>query len=210
MPRSSIRHARRCRYDAGIMDPVEHALFDTAIGACAIAWGPRGVVALQLPESSDARTVARLRRRFPGMQPASPPPRVNAAIDGIVALLDGAPIDLSDVVLDESDVPEFNRAVYAIARTIAPGTTLSYGDIATRLGDPTQARAVGQALGQNPFAVIVPCHRVLAAGGAIGGFSAGGGAATKRRMLAIERARVGEEPDLFSAEPVPARATAPG
>ena len=210
MPRSSIRHARRCRYDAGQMDPIGHALFDTAIGACAIAWSPRGVVALQLPESSGERTVARLRRRFPGTQPASPPPPVNAAIDGIVALLDGAPIDLSDLVLDESGVPEFHRAVYAIARTIAPGTTLSYGDIATRLGDPTQARAVGQALGQNPFAVIVPCHRVLAAGGAIGGFSAGGGAATKRRMLAIERARVGEEPDLFSAEPVPARATAAG
>ena len=192
------------------MDAVGHALFETAIGACAIAWGPRGIVALQLPESTRERTAARLRRRLPGTQPANPPAPVRAAIDAIVALLDGAPVDLSEVVLDDSDVPDFNRAVYAIARTIAPGTTLSYGDIATRLGDPTQARAVGQALGQNPFAVIVPCHRVLAAGGAIGGFSAGGGATTKRRMLAIERARVGDEPDLFAAEPAPVRAIAPG
>ena len=192
-------------YDAGILDPVGYALFDTAIGACAIAWGPRGIVALQLPEATPERTAARLRRRWPDAQAASAPPPARAAIDGIVALLDGEPIDLSGVVLDETGVPEFHRAVYAIARTIAPGTTLSYGDIATRLGDPTQARAVGQALGQNPFAVIVPCHRVLAAGGAIGGFSAGGGATTKRRMLAIEQARVGDAPDLFDATRPPIR-----
>ena len=184
-------------YDAAILNAIGHALFDTAIGACAIAWSPRGVVALQLPESTGERTLARLRRRLPAARPADPPPAVRTAIEGIVALLAGEPVDLSEVVLDEVGVPEFNRAVYAIARTIAPGTTLSYGDIASRLGDPTQARAVGQALGQNPFAVIVPCHRVLAAGGAIGGFSAGGGATTKRRMLAIERARVGDGPDLF-------------
>ena len=192
-------------YDAGILNPAGYALFDTAIGACAIAWGARGITALQLPESTPERTVARLRRRLPDAQPDTPPPPVHAAIDGIVALLDGEPIDLSGVVLDDSGVPEFQRAVYAIARTIAPGTALSYGDIATRLGDPTQARAVGQALGQNPFAVIVPCHRVLAAGGAIGGFSAGGGATTKRRMLAIEQARVGDAPDLFDATRAPIR-----
>ena len=192
-------------YDAGILDRTGYALFDTAIGACAIAWGARGIVALQLPESTGERTIARLRRRLSDIQPDTPPPPVRAAIDGIVALLDGEPIDLSGVVLDETGVPDFNRAVYAIARTIAPGTTLSYGDIATRLGDPTQARDVGQALGQNPFAVIVPCHRVLAAGGAIGGFSAGGGAATKRRMLAIEQARVGDAPDLFDAARPPIR-----
>ena len=192
-------------YDSGILHPAGHTLFDTAIGACAIAWSARGIVALQLPESTPERTVARLRRRLPGTQPDTPPPAVRAAIDGIVALLDGEPIDLSGVVLDETGVPEFHRAVYAIARTIAPGSTLSYGDIATRLGDPTEARAVGQALGQNPFAVIVPCHRVLAAGGAIGGFSAGGGATTKRRMLAIEQARVGDAPDLFDATRAPIR-----
>ena len=190
------------------MDPIGHTLFDTAIGACAIAWNARGIVGLQLPESTPERTAARLCRRLPGAQPETPPPAVRAAIDGIVALLDGEPIDLSGVVLDETGVPEFHCAVYAIARTIAPGSTLSYGEIATRLGDPTAARAVGRALGQNPFAPIVPCHRVLAAGGTIGGFSAGGGATTKRRMLAIEQARVGDAPDLFDAKRPPLRSVA--
>src|SRR5262250_2974216 len=86
-------------------------------------------------------------------------------------------------------VLEFDRRVYEMARTIAPGETLSYGDVATRLGDPAAAREVGQALGRNPFPVIVPCHRVVAAAGKLGGFSAPGGTATKRRLLAIEAAR---------------------
>ena len=85
-------------------------------------------------------------------------------------------------------VPDFHRRVYQVARTIPPGKTLTYGDVARRLGDPGAAQAVGQALGRNPFAIIVPCHRVVAAGGRIGGFSANGGAATKRRILAIEGA----------------------
>jgi methylated-DNA-[protein]-cysteine S-methyltransferase len=92
-------------------------------------------------------------------------------------------------------VPAFHRAVYAVARAIPPGETLTYGEVARRLGDPGSARAVGQALGRNPFAIIVPCHRVVAAGGATGGFSAHGGAATKRRILAIEGAG-GDAPTL--------------
>ena len=183
-------------------------LFPTAIGSCAIAWSDRGVTSVWLPEQTDPQTRARVARRFPHIIESAPPPFVSHAIDGIVALLDGEPIDLSGVVLDETGVPEFHRAVYAIARTIAPGSTLSYGEIATRLGDPTAARAVGRALGQNPFAPIVPCHRVLAAGGTIGGFSAGGGATTKRRMLAIEQARVGDAPDLFDAKRPPLRSVA--
>jgi methylated-DNA-[protein]-cysteine S-methyltransferase len=94
-------------------------------------------------------------------------------------------------------VPAFHRRVYEFARTIAPGRTMTYGEIAAHLGDPTAARAVGQALGANPFAIIVPCHRVLAAGGRAGGFSAPGGVDTKRRLLEIERARIGNEPQLF-------------
>jgi len=183
-----------------------YTVFETAIGACAIAWNPRGVSALQLPESTQTRTVARLRRRMaPDVQPGDPPPAVRAAIDGIVALLEGEPIDLTAVALDETGLAAFERSVYAVARSIAPGSTLTYGEVAARLGDPSAAREVGQALGNNPFAVIVPCHRVLAAAGGIGGFSAGGGAATKRRMLAIERARVGDAPDLFDAERPPPR-----
>jgi methylated-DNA-[protein]-cysteine S-methyltransferase len=110
------------------------------------------------------------------------------AIEGVVALLSGEKRDLSAIALDTTEVPEFHRRVYAVARAVPPGSTITYGEIATRLGDPTAARAVGQALGRNPFALIVPCHRVLAAGGNAGGFSASGGATTKLRLLAIEGA----------------------
>lgn len=178
-----------------------YALFDTVLGSCAIAWSARGITALQLPEANRDATAARLRRHLPRAIEAAPPRAVRAAIEAIVALLQGGCVDLGAVVLDDSGIPEFHRRVYAVARTIAPGTTLTYGEVARRLGEPGAARAVGQALGHNPFAIIVPCHRVLAAAGRIGGFSAGGGSVTKRRMLAIERARLGEGPDLFEATP---------
>jgi methylated-DNA-[protein]-cysteine S-methyltransferase len=161
-------------------------LFDTPIGLCGIAWGDRGVVAVQLPEADEGKTRARLLRRFPGARTASSPPEARRALDGIVALLRGDRSDLSDVVLDMDRVPAFDRSVYEVARTIPPGEILSYGDIAVRLGDRRAGREVGRALAHNPFPIIVPCHRVLAAGGAIGGFSARGGIATKRRLLAIE------------------------
>ncbi len=114
-------------------------------------------------------------------------------------LLAGERTDLTRIALDMADVPEFHSAVYGVARTIPPGETLTYGEVAARLGDPGAARAVGQALGQNPFAIVVPCHRVLAANGRSGGFSAAGGVATKLRILSIERARTGGEPSLFDA-----------
>jgi methylated-DNA-[protein]-cysteine S-methyltransferase len=176
------------------------ALFDTAIGACGIAWGERGLVGVQLPEASKARTLARLRRRFPATPEASPPPSVQRAIEGIVQLLQGAAIDLAAVALDMAAVPSFDRRVYEVARTIPPGATLSYGDIAARLSAPGEARAVGQALGQNPFPLVVPCHRVLAAGGKAGGFSANGGVTTKLRLLTIERARTSDAPTLFEGD----------
>ena len=178
------------------------ALFDTAIGPCGIAWGERGVIGVQLPEASEARTRARLRRRFPDASEAPPPPAVQRAIDGIVALLQGEAIDLAAVALDMAGVPAFERRVYEVARTILPGATLTYGDIATRLGAPGEARAVGQALAQNPFPMVVPCHRVLAAGGKVGGFSANGGIATKLRLLSIEGARTSSAPMLFEQLPL--------
>jgi methylated-DNA-[protein]-cysteine S-methyltransferase len=163
------------------------ALFDTTIGRCGIAGGDRGVVGVQLPESGgEARTRARVLRRFPDAHEASPPSEVQEAIDGMVDLLRGGASDLSSAALDMDGVPEFNRRVYEVARSIPPGATLTYGEVAGRLGDRGAARTVGRALGQNPFALIVPCHRVLAAGGGIGGFSAGGGVTTKRRLLTIE------------------------
>jgi len=172
-------------------------LFDTAIGRCAIAWSARGVAALQLPETNARETRARLLRRFPDAREAPPPPEIARARDGVIALLRGEATDLSSVVLDDTRLPPFHRRVYEIARTIPPGATVSYGNIAARLGTPGAARAVGQALGRNPFAIIVPCHRVLAAGGKAGGFSARGGVATKLRLLALERPRASDAPTLF-------------
>lgn len=177
------------------------ALFDTAIGLCGIVWSEAGICGVQLPEHDAAATRRRLRRRFPGAGEGSPPPRVQRAIDDIVALLSGEPRDLSGATLDMDAVPPFERRVYAVARTIPPGATLSYGEIAARLGAPEEARAVGQALGRNPFPIIVPCHRVVAAGGKTGGFSAPGGVKTKLRILALEGIRSASEPTLFDARP---------
>ena len=175
-------------------------LFDTAIGRCGIVWGERGIVGVQLPEARELDTKKRVRQRFPEAREALPPRDVQRALDGIVALLGGEARDLSRVALDMNHVSPFHRRVYEAARSIPPGTTLSYGEVAARIGSPGSARAVGQALGRNPFAIIVPCHRVLAAGGKVGGFSANGGATTKLRMLAIERAQPGRQPGLFDGD----------
>ncbi len=165
------------------------ALFETVIGRCGIAWGERGILGVQLPEGREADTRARLRQRFPDADESTTPPvDVQVAVDAMSALLRGESRDLSAITLDMNGVSPFYRRVYEIARTIPPGATISYGDIATQLGVPGSARAVGQALGRNPFAVIVPCHRVLAANGKLGGFSANGGITTKLRLLTIEGA----------------------
>ena len=182
------------------------AIFETAIGACGIAWGERGIAAVQLPEASEQKTRARISRRFPEAREATPPPEVRRAIDGIVSLLRGEASDLSAVELDVEDLPAFNLRVYEVARAIPPGATLSYGEIAARLGEPREAaRDVGQALGQNPIPIIVPCHRVLAANGKPGGFSASGGVTTKLRLLTIEKAKISDEPALFDDLPLAAK-----
>jgi methylated-DNA-[protein]-cysteine S-methyltransferase len=174
-------------------------LFDTAIGACALAWSGAALVGVHLPEADPARLRARMRQRFGDPPEAEPPAHAQAAIRRIRALLDGAADDLADLPLDMSGVPPFHQKVYAVTRAIPPGRTLTYGEVARQIGEPGASRAVGQALGLNPFAPVVPCHRVLAAGGRSGGFSAEGGAHTKLRMLEIEQARFGEEPGLFDA-----------
>ena len=175
-------------------------LFDTQIGPCGIAWGDRGVIAVQLPEGDEAKTRARLLRRCPHAREAAPPAAVQDAIEGIISLLRGERRDLSAIALDMDGLPSFDRRVYEVARTIAPGATLSYGAISARLGAQDLAREVGQALGRNPFPIIVPCHRVLAAGGKAGGFSANGGITTKLRLLTIERARTSDTPTLFDGD----------
>jgi methylated-DNA-[protein]-cysteine S-methyltransferase len=171
------------------MQAIGFCLFPTEIGPCALAWGPQGIVGAWLPEADEAALLARVRRRLPQTPPADPPPALQRAIERITALLKGgSDDDLSDLELDLSAQPDFHRRVFEIARTIPPGRTLSYGEVAQALGDATLARAVGQALGRNPFPIIVPCHRVLAAGGKAGGFSAPGGVKTKARLLEIEGA----------------------
>ncbi|HEY3061127.1 MAG TPA: methylated-DNA--[protein]-cysteine S-methyltransferase [Chloroflexota bacterium] len=168
-----------------------YCVFETAIGTGGIAWADGRVTGVQLPEPYAARVRARLRRRFPGTVEAAPNAAIRRAIDSIVALLRGENVDLSTVELDTERVPEFAQRVYEVARAIPAGQTLTYGEIARRLGEPPQmARDVGQALARNPYPIVVPCHRVLAAGGKLGGFSAAGGVATKQRLLEIERANV--------------------
>jgi methylated-DNA-[protein]-cysteine S-methyltransferase len=179
------------------------AVFETAIGSCGIAWSERGIAGVLLPEGDERRTRNRLTRRYPAARESAPPVPVQRTIDAIVALLEGTPCDLRDAVLDEGAVPDFNRKVYTIARAIPPGSTLSYGEIAERLGDRALAREVAQALGQNPFPIVVPCHRVMAAGGKTGGFSAPGGVRTKLRILSIEGADPAREgPSLFERLPL--------
>ena len=171
--------------------------FDTAIGACAVAWGDAGIVGAQLPEADHAALQRRMQRRFPGAVRGAPDAVTAGVIAAIQAVLRGEAVPLPSAPLDWRGVPQFQRRVYEVALTIPPGRTLTYGELAARLGEPGAARAVGRALRMNPFAPIVPCHRVLAAGGRMGGFSAPGGVATKLRMLAIEGARVGDAPSLF-------------
>lgn len=173
------------------------AVFTTAIGCCGIAWGGSGIVSVWLPEESEPATRARIRRQHPRASEIPAPVTVGSAIDDIVSLLAGQPRDLSSIVLDMDGVPPFHRKVYDVARTIAPGRTLTYGQVASMIGMPGSARAVGRAMGRNPFPIVVPCHRVVAAAGRTGGFSANGGAATKLRLLAIENTSPTGAPTLW-------------
>jgi methylated-DNA-[protein]-cysteine S-methyltransferase len=182
------------------------ALFDTAIGRCGVAWNDRGVTRIALPEASDATTRQRLARATPGAAEAPPPPAIDAAIAQIAQHVRGEPAALADIALDMAEVPAFHREVYEAARKIPSGQTVSYGALAARLGKPGAARAIGQAMGKNPFPIVVPCHRVLAAHHATGGFSAHGGVETKARLLAAEGYTLALQPELpFAAPPSPRR-----
>lgn len=163
-------------------------LFETAIGWAGLAWGDGGLIGVHLPEPDPAVARRSFLRRFPDALEASPTPDMEKAIAAIRALLRGEKTDLSFVAIDIDRAPEFNARVYAIARAIPPGQTMTYGEIAIQLGDRLLARDVGAALGKNPWPIVVPCHRVTAAGGKLGGFSARGGSDTKLRLLEIEGA----------------------
>lgn len=166
--------------------------FDSALGSCAVAWGAHGIVAMQLPEVDAAATQARLFKASGVLALAAPPPEVARAIAAVQALLAGkvqdmgADVCMESIPLDMQRITDFQRRVYAETRRIPPGQTRTYGELANALGNKNSARAVGHALGLNPFAPIVPCHRIVAASGKLGGFSVYGGAQTKQRMLQAE------------------------
>lgn len=161
--------------------------FETPVGRCGIAWDERAITGVWLPGTR------RLR------ESVEPPARVEGVIEAVVALLEGERRDLSWVSLDMEGIPDFDRRVYEVARTIPPGATASYGDVAARLGSPNAGRDVGRALARNPFAIVVPCHRVVGTGGEVGGFSAAGGVGTKEQLLAIEGSRA-EQTSLFDSD----------
>lgn len=180
---------------------MHYAVFDTALGPCGLLWSERGIAAVQLPEHSRDATRARLLHRHGDAREATPPPAIARAIAGIQALLGGdRAVDFSDVPLDTEALPAFHRRVYDVISRLKPGETMTYGAIASELneGPDGDARAVGYALGKNPIPVIIPCHRVVAANGKLGGFSAPGGRETKLKLLAIEGgAPDNKQPSLF-------------
>jgi methylated-DNA-[protein]-cysteine S-methyltransferase len=182
-----------------------YALFPTAIGVCAIAWSEAGVTGVWFPEASDAATRARVVRRAPDAVESEPPPAIGEAIAAITALLDGGRADLGGIELDLKGVEPFERKVLEAARRIPPGSTRTYGELAAEVGEPGAARAVGAAMARNHFPIVVPCHRVLAAGGGFGGFSAPGGLESKARLLTIERAAISAAPLLFDDLPIAVR-----
>ncbi len=166
-------------------------LFDSPLGRLGVAWRGTHVIGVALPDGSASVTAGRIRALVGGdPAPADPPARVALAVDSMVELLSGRRRDLGDVRIDLDDVTDFDRGVYEVARTIPPGQVLTYGAVARRLGEPGAAQAVGGALGRNPVPLVVPCHRVVAADGGLGGFSAHGGVVTKRRLLEIEGAPI--------------------
>lgn len=185
---------RRTRDD---MAESGYALFKTPLGVCGIVWGSAGLVGVRLPEASEAAAARAMASRFPAYEPADPPRPVREAIVRIAAYLDGASDDFADVALDFSGTGAFDRAVYEATRAVPAGRTTTYGAVAATIGDSGGARAVGQALGRNPWPILVPCHRVTGADGRMGGFSAPGGAVTKRRLLDLEGALAPETLPLF-------------
>jgi len=179
------------------MKSIAYCLFDTPLGPCGIAWRDDGaenvspaVTSFQLPEATAQAMEAKIARESGGYPSSAPPPAIAALIERIRKHFEGNADDFRDIAVDLDGMGPFARRVYAAARAIPPGQTMTYGEIAEVLARPGAARAVGQALGKNPIPLIIPCHRVLAAGGKPGGFSAAGGLTTKARMLDVEGVRI--------------------
>jgi len=174
-----------------------YTIFDTGIGRCGIAWGPSGVIGVQLPEVREIDTRRRLFQLYPDARELRPPLNAEIAIEGIAALLRGGHSDLSEVALDMTGIPAFNQRVYAFTRQIPRGETRTYAEIASELRASGAVYSVAQAIGRNPFMIIVPCHRVLEAGNYADKISPNGGAISKRRLLSIEGAHPTTSKTLF-------------
>lgn len=172
-------------------------LFETPVGTCGLAWNDRAVVGLRLPAATAQQTRADLLRCFPEARIAPPSALALRVIADIAELLAGGDPDMRALPLDEDGVPDFHRRVYAVVRAIPPGRTLTYGEVAARVGEPGAAQAVGRAMGRNPYPILMPCHRVVAAGGQPGGFTAPGGLDTKARLLEREGVVLRTQGDLF-------------
>ena len=179
------------------MTELGYTIFDTGIGRCGIAWGPLGIVGVQLPEAREIDTRRRLFQLYPEARETRPPMNTEIAIDGIAALLRGGDCDLSDVTLDMTGIPAFNQRVYTLVRTIPRGETRTYADVADSLRAPGVVYALAQAMGRNPFMIIVPCHRVLEVGHYADKISPYGGTISKRRLLSIEGAHPTTSKTLF-------------
>lgn len=163
------------------------AVFETPLGWCAVAWSDAGVTRFALPMADEAAAERSLRRRWPASAPGGPPPAVAGAVALAKRYFSGEPTDFSAVALDLGGQDAFFAQVYAALRSVGWGCTTTYGALAAAVGAPREAaRDVGQAMARNPAPLLIPCHRVLAAGGRLGGFSAPGGAETKARMLRLE------------------------
>ena len=174
------------------MSNLHYLIFETASGFCGIAWSDAGITRFQLPAKSAEATERIVRRRAPGAEPGVPTPMVAEAVAAAKRYFEGNATDFAQLELDLDGQAQFFKRVYAAARRIKWGQTSTYGTLAKELGGgPETARDVGQAMASNPIPLIIPCHRVLAAGGKIGGFSAPGGAAAKIRMLGLEGIEAG-------------------
>jgi methylated-DNA-[protein]-cysteine S-methyltransferase len=171
---------------------VEFTVFETAIGWVALAWRETGISSVVIAEATAESARGRITQHTPTAVEADPPADIQRAIARITAHLAGELDDLRDIAVDLDEVSQWRRDVYQVLRGVDPGETITYGEIANRLGNPHAAREVGQAMGSNPVPIIVPCHRCLAADNKMGGFSAPGGISTKLRLLGIEGAATPE------------------
>jgi methylated-DNA-[protein]-cysteine S-methyltransferase len=179
------------------MGESRYQVFETVGGFCGVAWNSVAITRFQLPSRTAAASERALLRRLPGVEPGTPPPMLTDLIAAVKRYFEGERIDFSDVALDLGGQDEFFARIYAAIRRVGWGETTTYGAVAKALGaGPEAARDVGQAMARNPVPLIIPCHRVLAAGGKVGGFSAPGGSVAKAHMLELEGVHLAPPPPV--------------